>query len=99
VDLGARRLLSTLPLAIGLVNRVVEDGRALEAALQIAEQLAAFPQAGMRSDRLSLIEQWGMSNADAIRNEIDRGLASISIGEMFGGAARFAEGEGRHGKS
>jgi len=86
-------------LAIGLVNRVVEDGRALEAALQIAEQLAAFPQAGMRGDRLSLIEQWGMSNADAIRNEIDRGLASISIGEMFGGAARFAEGEGRHGKS
>ena len=86
-------------LAIGLVNRVVQDGHAREAALQIAEQLAAFPQAGMRSDRLSLIEQWGMSNADAIKNEVDRGLASIAIGEMFGGAARFAEGEGRHGKS
>jgi enoyl-CoA hydratase len=86
-------------LAMGLVNRVVEDGRALEAALQIAEQLAAFPQTGMRSDRLSLIEQWGMSTADAIKNEVERGLASIALGEMFTGAARFAGGEGRHGKS
>ncbi len=31
-------------LAIGLVNRVVEDGHALDAALEIADQLAAFPK-------------------------------------------------------
>jgi hypothetical protein len=38
-----------------------------------------------------------MSSADAIKNETEHGLASIAIGEMFQGAARFASGKGRHG--
>jgi enoyl-CoA hydratase/carnithine racemase len=84
-------------LAIGLVNRVVEDGKTLAAAIALAEQLAAFPQIGMRSDRLSLLEQWGMTEDQATRNEVAHGLRSIGTGEMFKGAARFAGGEGKHG--
>ncbi len=85
-------------LAIGLVNRLVEDGRALDAALEIAGQLAAFPQAGMRGDRLSLIEQWGLEESIAARNEVEHGLKGIAEGGMFAGAKRFADGEGRKGK-
>jgi enoyl-CoA hydratase len=86
-------------LAIGLVNRVVDDGRALDAALELADQLVALPQAAMRGDRRSLIEQWGMTTAEALRNEVALGLASIASGEVLDGAARFARGEGRHGSA
>jgi len=39
----------------------------------------------------------GMSDADAIKNEIARGLSTIRSGETLAGAARFSGGEGRHG--
>jgi enoyl-CoA hydratase len=84
-------------LAIGLVNRVVDDGKALDVALEIAQQLSSFPQVGLRSDRLSLLEQWGMTEDAAARNEVSHGLWAIETGEMFKGAARFAGGEGKHG--
>ncbi len=84
-------------LAIGLVNRVVDDGKALDVALEIAQQLSSFPQVGLRSDRLSLLEQWGMTEDAAARNEVSHGLRAIETGEMFKGAARFAGGEGKHG--
>ena len=41
-------------LQMGLVNRLVEPGKALAAALELAHALAAFPQNGLRSDRISL---------------------------------------------
>jgi enoyl-CoA hydratase len=82
---------------MGLVNRVVENGQALAAAIELAEQLCAFPQACMRGDRLSSLEQWELSDADAIKNEIARGLSTIRSGETLAGAARFSGGEGRHG--
>jgi enoyl-CoA hydratase len=84
-------------LQMGLVNRVVENGQALDAAVELAEQLCAFPQACMRSDRLSSLEQWELSDADAIKNEIARGLSTIHSGETLAGATRFSGGEGRHG--
>src|SRR6516162_3556093 len=43
-------------LGMGLVNRLVEPGKALEAAEELARQLAAFPQRCMRSDRSSAYE-------------------------------------------
>jgi enoyl-CoA hydratase len=76
---------------------VVEDGAALPAALELAQQLSRFPQNCLRSDRLSACEQWGMSLDDALRNEFERGLAVIASRETLEGAARFASGKGRHG--
>src|SRR5262245_19642154 len=46
---------------IGLVNRVVEPGEALTAAVALVHELAALPQERMRNDRLSAIEQWDLS--------------------------------------
>jgi enoyl-CoA hydratase len=84
-------------LAIGLVNRVVPDGSALEAAVAIARELAAFPQAAMRGDRLSAIEQWGVDEERAVANELRHGGAALASGETVAGASRFAAGAGRHG--
>lgn len=84
-------------LSIGLANRVVPDGQALAAALELAGQLSRFPQNCLRSDRLSAIEQWGLSEGGALDNEFRRGLQVIESRETEIGATRFAGGLGRHG--
>jgi len=84
--------------AMGLANRLTEPGRALEEALALARQLAAFPQLCLRSDRLSSYEQWALDGDGALGNETRRGLAVIRSGETIEGARRFAAGEGRHGQ-
>jgi len=84
-------------LRMGLANRLVESGRALESALELARMLASFPQTCMRSDRLSCYEQWGLSTEEAMRNEYRRGLAVLASGETAAGAREFAAGAGRHG--
>ena len=82
---------------MGLVNRVTEPGRALDDAIVLAREIAAFPQLCLRSDRRSSYEQWGMSLDDALRNETRLGRAVIDSGETHDGATRFAGGAGRHG--
>jgi enoyl-CoA hydratase len=82
---------------IGLVNRLVEPGRALEEAVGLARELATFPQTALRNDRLSAIEQWGLPFGEAMRVELRHGLETIASGEALSGAERFAGGDGRHG--
>jgi enoyl-CoA hydratase len=85
-------------LAIGLANRIVATGQARSAAEALAHDIAAFPQACVRSDRRSAFEQWDLPMADALRNEFRLGMATIQSGEALSGAARFAAGSGRGGK-
>ena len=81
---------------IGLVDRVVPPGQARAEAEELAHQLAELPQVCLRQDRLSLLEQEGMSEEDAIANELRHGITSLQSGALEG-AQRFASGEGRHG--
>jgi enoyl-CoA hydratase len=78
-------------LAIGLVNRVVDDPVA--ASLDLAEQLAAFPQATMLSDRASVYDGYGLSRDEALAVEAEYGRAVLA--DASAGARRFAGGEGR----
>ena len=68
-------------LAIGLVNRVASDGEALATAVALGEQLAAFPQRCLRSDRRSAIDQWSLDERSAMLEEFDLGMATIRSGE------------------
>jgi enoyl-CoA hydratase len=86
-------------LGMGLVDRVVEPGEARSAALELAQQLSSLPQRCLRSDRRSAIEQWSLDHDAAMANEVELGLATIRSGETRQGAARFAAGEGRHGRA
>lgn len=45
--------------SMGLVNRVVPPGTARSAAVELATQLAAYPQACLRNDRASVYHQHG----------------------------------------
>ncbi len=85
-------------LDFGLANRLTEPGAARAGALELAGQLAAFPQNCLRSDRLSSYEQWGLPLGDALARETVHGLGTIRSGETIAGAARFAGGQGRHGQ-
>src|SRR5450755_1207245 len=86
-------------LAMGLINRCVPDGEALTTAVELAQKLSSFPQTAMRQDRLSAIEQWGLSEEDAIANEISHGMITVASGETASGAKNFGSGAGRHGQS
>lgn len=84
-------------LQIGLANRVVAPADLLAEAETLARQIAAFPQACMRGDRLSAHAQWGLAEDEALRQEFAHGLATLQSGETVAGATRFASGGGRHG--
>jgi enoyl-CoA hydratase len=83
-------------LDMGLVNRVVAQGRAREVAEALALEIARFPQVCMRGDRMSAYEQFGLSFEDAIANEFKHGQTALRA-ETVKGAGRFAGGAGRHG--
>ncbi|MEU0655135.1 crotonase/enoyl-CoA hydratase family protein [Streptomyces albogriseolus] len=81
--------------AMGLANRVVPVGRARTEAEELAASLARFPQACLRSDRASVLEQEGLGEEEALAAELRQGAAVLA--ESLEGAARFASGAGRHG--
>lgn len=85
-------------LAFGLANRLVEPGQALEGALALARELAAFPQRCLRADRMSALTQWGEPLDEALQAENRRGIDVIRSGETREGATRFVQGAGRHGR-
>jgi enoyl-CoA hydratase len=66
------------------------------AAEELAHALTAFPATTMRQDRLSLLEQHGMPEDEAMANELRHGMVSLQA-DALDGAARFSAGAGRHG--
>jgi enoyl-CoA hydratase len=84
-------------LRMGLVDRLVPPGTALDAALALAREIAALPQSALRSDRLSAYEQWSLDLPAALANEFDHGMRTLSAGELFAGLDRYASGRWRSG--
>jgi enoyl-CoA hydratase len=81
---------------IGLVNRVVPTGTALAEAQALARQIAGHPQRCARNDRLSLLDQEGLGEDEALGRELAHGLDSLE--DVVAGLERFRSGEGRHGQ-
>jgi enoyl-CoA hydratase len=85
-------------LEMGLVNRVVQEGKAREEAEALAAQLCEFPQVCMRSDREALYRGFDMDFKAAMELEYKLGMRPLESGETLSGASRFTEGTGRHGQ-
>ncbi|MFF9016721.1 crotonase/enoyl-CoA hydratase family protein [Streptomyces sp. NPDC014870] len=83
--------------AMGLANRLAPPGGARAAAEELAREIAAFPQLCLRHDRLSVREQHGLPEPEAMAAELRHGMVPLSAGETATGAAAFATGRGRHG--
>ncbi|HVN72275.1 MAG TPA: crotonase/enoyl-CoA hydratase family protein [Desulfomonilia bacterium] len=95
--LTGRPVLADEAYAMGLANRVVENGTALNEALKLADELARFPQTCLRHDRMSAYEQLDLGREQAFLNEFRHGMESIRSNETLSGARRFSGGKGRHG--
>ena len=96
--LTGRPVTAAEALQIGLVQRLVETGQALEEAKAIAKNIAEHPQRAVRADRRSARAQWSLSLARAIKVEYDGGMKVVTSGEPQAGAREFVKGKGRHGR-
>ena len=82
---------------MGLANRLTPPGQALEAAVELAHEIASFPQRCTRNDRRSSYLQWDLDLGAALANETDLGLDTITAPEFIDGVVPFLEGKGRGG--
>jgi enoyl-CoA hydratase len=82
--------------SMGLLTEVVADGEHMPRALELAQNLARFPQQTMLADRRAAIEGLGMSLADGLALEAQAGPDTFAAAVT--GAGRFAAGEGRGGE-
>jgi enoyl-CoA hydratase len=82
-------------LRMGLANRLVEPGETLAAARTLAHEIAARPQAALRSDRSSSYEQWALPLDEALRKEYEHGMATLRTGELLTGLDDYASGSWR----
>ncbi len=93
--LTGRAVAADEALRIGLVDRVVGPGESRTAATALAAELAALPQECLRGDRMSVLEQQGRPEAEAMAGEFAHGLGSLTHAQA--GLDRFRDGAGRHG--
>ena len=82
---------------MGLANYATADETALPRALEVAHQVAAFPQLCMRNDRASAMTQWSLDPETALRAEAGYGWDTITNAGVTDGASEFANGKGRGG--
>ncbi len=96
IILTGRKVPADEALRIGACEQVVPTGGARHAAEAMAQTIARFPQAAVRTDRRSVLETYGLPVREALRREWVNGVEA-HYQEGAAGAGRFAEGLGRHG--
>ena len=74
---------------MGFLNRVVPDGQALAAAIELAGEIASFPWRGVVNDRKSVYAGLGRELADALATEDDLGKDTVFAEGFLDGVARF----------
>ncbi|HEV7861272.1 MAG TPA: enoyl-CoA hydratase-related protein [Acidimicrobiia bacterium] len=87
VRIDARRAL-----AIGLVQEVVQEGTALDRALELADRIAGYPQASIRTDRAATLATWGLELDNGLYLESGLGRPTASDPDMVEGLRNFVTG-------
>ncbi|TMK41873.1 MAG: crotonase/enoyl-CoA hydratase family protein [Actinobacteria bacterium] len=95
IILSGRMVGAKEALAIGLLTELVGAGQHVSRALEIAQALAAFPQATMLADRAAALQALGLPLDEGLALEAQAGPEVF--GDAVQGAGRFAAGEGRGG--
>jgi enoyl-CoA hydratase len=95
LTLTGRPVTAQEALAIGLVNEVTPKGESLRRALELAHQIAAFPQMCLRHDRQAIYEGVGRSLKKGLRIEAEIGAEVIRGGASEKGAQTLQKWQGR----
>jgi enoyl-CoA hydratase len=81
-------------LRIGLANEGVPRGKALERALELAQEIAALPQGAIRSDKETLVRNVGRPYEEQLRTEAEMALSMFMRRDSHAiGARAFKEGK------
>jgi enoyl-CoA hydratase len=91
--LSGRIVSAEEALGWGMLTEIA--AKPLDRALELAQQLASFPQDTMLADRWGAIEGLGLPLAEGLELEARTGIPTVLTGVR--GAERFAAGEGRGG--
>jgi enoyl-CoA hydratase len=89
--LTARRISAEEAERIGLIGRVVEAGRALAAAREIAAEIAANGPLAVQAIKRSALEGAGLSEADALALELEIGQPVFATEDAREGPRAFME--------
>jgi enoyl-CoA hydratase len=76
---------------MGFVNRLVPAGKALDAAVELAESIAAFPWACVVHDRMSAYEGLGLGVDAGLTNEDRHGREVVFAPDFQAGVQRFQQ--------
>lgn len=80
----------------GLVNYLVKDKDVKDAAIELAQRIASYPQICLQSDRMLAYGGINMPLADAMEMEFAKGTDVIRSGETLEGARKFAAQKGKN---
>ena len=86
------RIDAARALAMGLVQEVVDHGRALDRALELADRIAGYPQASLRTDRAATLATFGLDLQAGLYMESGLGRPAASDPEMIEGLGNFVAG-------
>lgn len=89
--LTARQVDADEALRIGLIGRVVPDGKALEEALGIAEVINGNGPLAVEAIKRSVRETEGLSEEEGLTRELELGWPIFSTADAKEGARAFAE--------
>ncbi|RLQ96316.1 enoyl-CoA hydratase-related protein [Falsibacillus albus] len=87
--LTGRKIDAATALDWGLVTEVVESDNLLGRAIELAQQIASYPQGSLRSDKQSALRGWGLSLEEALRIECQLGMPHTKSFETEEGLMKF----------
>jgi enoyl-CoA hydratase len=79
-------------MAIGLVQEVVPAGAALARTRELADRIAGYPQASLRTDRAATLATYGLSVDAGLYMESGLGRPAATDPEMLDGLRNFIAG-------
>jgi enoyl-CoA hydratase/carnithine racemase len=97
--LTGRKITATEAFQMGLANRLVKDGTAVGQAVQLAREIAIFPEESMLADRRSAYyATFDAPTREAALEFEKQNSLPVMERESLAGAKRFVMGEGKGGK-
>jgi enoyl-CoA hydratase len=89
--LTGRRVSAFEAKEIGLIGHVVDDGKALTRALELAEMICANAPLSVEAVKRSVVETEGMSEVDGLVRELELGWPIFATEDSVEGMTAFAE--------